>query len=497
MRGRTPPLGPGDVVVITGGARGVTAEVAVALAEAFRPTPPAARPQPGARGRAKTRWLAACRDEAEIKRQLLSARDQRPATPQAIGEQFREIAANREIRRNLGRIEAAGLARSSIARSTSATRRPCATSSPRSATSSGRSGASSTARASWPTGGSRTRPTRSSPGSTTPRSPACTTCSTRSSPTTLEFLVLFSSSTARFGRTGQVAYAAANEVLNKWAQRGGRPAAGAGSSRSTGARGTAAWSTPLRPLFEAEGIALIPPAGRGPAPRRRDPNGDAGPGPVEVVVLADRPAAATPEPARASGGPAAAARTGKLETVFERPVDLDVAADPRSHVIDGQAVLPMALILEWLPRGRCTATRGWSSAGSTTSGCSRGSSCGDREPATVEIAAGKAVRDGRRVPRAGRARGALWPTAARSSTPGARSCSATGTPPGRAGSIDPSSPPALRCRTTRSTAPSCSTARRCRGSSGSRGAASAGSRAGSDRPRRRPTGSTGRSGRAG
>ena len=31
----------------------------------------------------------------------------------------------------------------------------------------------------------------------------------------LKALVLFSSSTARFGRTGQVAYAAANEVLNK------------------------------------------------------------------------------------------------------------------------------------------------------------------------------------------------------------------------------------------------------------------------------------------
>ena len=39
-------------------------------------------------------------------------------------------------------------------------------------------------------------------------------------------LVLFSSSTARFGRTGQVAYAAANEVLNKSpsARRGARPA---------------------------------------------------------------------------------------------------------------------------------------------------------------------------------------------------------------------------------------------------------------------------------
>src|SRR5206468_10644244 len=37
-------------------------------------------------------------------------------------------------------------------------------------------------------------------------------------PEELRALVLFSSSTARFGRTGQVAYAAANEILNKRAQ---------------------------------------------------------------------------------------------------------------------------------------------------------------------------------------------------------------------------------------------------------------------------------------
>ena len=105
-RRRTAPLGRGDVVVITGGARGVTAEVAVALAEAFRPTlvllgrspAPAAEPD----------WLAAApADEAEIKR-ALAARANGQATPQAIGEQFRRLAAKREILRNLGRIEAAG-----------------------------------------------------------------------------------------------------------------------------------------------------------------------------------------------------------------------------------------------------------------------------------------------------------------------------------------------------------------------------------------------------
>ena len=99
------PLGPSDVVVMTGGARGITAEVAVALAEAFRPTivllgrSPAPSREPD--------WLAPLADEAEIKR-ALATRANGHATPQAVGEQFRKVAANREIVRNLRRIEAAG-----------------------------------------------------------------------------------------------------------------------------------------------------------------------------------------------------------------------------------------------------------------------------------------------------------------------------------------------------------------------------------------------------
>ena len=51
--------------------------------------------------------LAACRDEAELKRYLLRGPDRR-RSPQAIGERVRRIMAEREIRRNLARIAAAG-----------------------------------------------------------------------------------------------------------------------------------------------------------------------------------------------------------------------------------------------------------------------------------------------------------------------------------------------------------------------------------------------------
>src|SRR5205807_2166970 len=75
----------------------------------------------------------------------------------------------------------------------------------------------------------------------------------------LKALVLFSSTTARFGRTGQLAYAAANEVLNKTAQVEAR--------RRSGCRVVALnwgpWdggmvTAGLRKLFESEGVGLIP-----------------------------------------------------------------------------------------------------------------------------------------------------------------------------------------------------------------------------------------------
>src|SRR5205823_10904064 len=75
----------------------------------------------------------------------------------------------------------------------------------------------------------------------------------------VRLVVVFSSSTGRFGRAGQVAYAAANEAVNKLAQ--------AQSRRRPGCRVVAVnwgpWdggmvNPALRGMFAAEGIGLIP-----------------------------------------------------------------------------------------------------------------------------------------------------------------------------------------------------------------------------------------------
>ena len=173
----------------------------------------------------------------------------------------------------------------------------------------------------------------------------------------LRVLVLFSSSTARFGRTGQVAYAAANEVLNKWARRGRDPPWLPGRLGQLGTVEGGHGHPWLKPLFEAEGIALIPArAGARYLVAEIEAGVDR---PVEVVVLGGTslPMIPTMTPRHEPPAPAPP-KPPTLSTVFEGPVDVVAIPVLRSHVIDGRPVLPMALILEWLALGPCSGTRG-------------------------------------------------------------------------------------------------------------------------------------------
>jgi NAD(P)-dependent dehydrogenase (short-subunit alcohol dehydrogenase family) len=101
------PLGPDDVIVASGGGRGVTAATMVELARATR-----ARfvllgrspldPEPAV--------CAGAADDVALKRALLddATAHGRTVTPAELGRQVRAILANREIRQTLEQIEAAG-----------------------------------------------------------------------------------------------------------------------------------------------------------------------------------------------------------------------------------------------------------------------------------------------------------------------------------------------------------------------------------------------------
>ena len=95
----------GDLVVVSGGARGVTAEVAVALAESFGPRlvllgrTPVPAPLPD--------WLAEIDDEPRLKHALLERSHERRSL-QEVGDEARRLMAQREVWRQLARIEKAG-----------------------------------------------------------------------------------------------------------------------------------------------------------------------------------------------------------------------------------------------------------------------------------------------------------------------------------------------------------------------------------------------------
>jgi len=150
----------------------------------------------------------------------------------------------------------------------------------------------------------------------------------------LRWLLLFSSSTARLGRKGQVAYGVANEALNKFAQYI--------SSQYPGCHGLAfnwgPWAggmvnDGLKKIFAAEGVATIPlEAGAALVHRAiAYPQSQV----HELMVLARaEPLAARQE----QRNHPLAAFTVSVKTV---PVLLD-------HVIKQRAVVPAALLLEWI-----------------------------------------------------------------------------------------------------------------------------------------------------
>ena len=117
-----------------------------------------------------------------------------------------------------------------------------------------------------------------------------------------------------------------------------------------------------------------------------------GAGPVEVVVLAEPSGPIGYPSARETDTAVPPAAKHKLDTVFRRTVDLDSLPVLASHVIDGHAVLPMAIILEWLAEGAVHRNPGLVVCGLDNLRLFKGVIIGESEEAAVEIRVGKAVR---------------------------------------------------------------------------------------------------------
>jgi acyl transferase domain-containing protein/NAD(P)-dependent dehydrogenase (short-subunit alcohol dehydrogenase family)/acyl carrier protein len=396
------PLGPGDVFLITGGARGVTAEAAVALATASKgmfvltgrtAPPPASEPV----------WIAGIDDPVAMKKAIADQIGGN-ATPKAVADQFARIQSQREIRSTIQRIEAAGGRAAYFPVNVS----------------NGRAVADLLLQIRSKYGpvtvlvhGAGVLADRRIEQLTVDQFEAVYGTKAGGARLLLDLLrnenlkaiVLFGSTTGRLGRVGQLAYACANEVLNKLAQ--------IESKRRPHARvvciNWGPWDggmvTPgLRKMFESEGVGLIPLAEGGQfVVQELTTPGKA----VEVVALGKLRGHSytTPRPGdgRGTGSmqnllpppqvpPPTAAPPFELTVAFERSVD--VASHPvlRSHVLDGRAVLPMAIHLEWLAHAALHGNPGLQFIGIDNLRITSGVQIEAGATATLKALAGRAVK---------------------------------------------------------------------------------------------------------
>ncbi|MFO7578338.1 MAG: SDR family NAD(P)-dependent oxidoreductase [Pelovirga sp.] len=331
-----PLLDPGELVVVSGGARGVTAAVAIALAQRCRPTlvllgrSPLPETEPD--------WLQPLKSAAEIKK-ALHARAGSKLSPRQLQQDCDGIIAAREIRSTLDQILQAGA--TPIYRSVDL-----------------RDGAGVAA---------LMKELQEQYGAIrgvihgagvladklivdkTPEQfrqvydtkvAGCRHLLAAVDAQQLAFLVMFSSSTGRFGRVGQVDYAVANEVLNKIAQHHAQnhPQTRV-LSLNWGPWDGGMVTTALKKVFAREGIDVIELAA----------------GAQYLLDELDNHAAAAVELVISGGGQpsATATATESFQNLYvSNAFDLDLSIEQfpflTSHVIDGKAVLPLAVMVEWL-----------------------------------------------------------------------------------------------------------------------------------------------------
>ena len=327
-----------DVIVVSGGARGVTAEVAIACAIAGSPilillgrsdAPEDEEP-----------WLANCPDEPSIKQAIIKQSSKKLA-PKDLESAYQSIARNRETTLALTRMKQAGStveyhavdirnadAITAVLSQVRATHGPITGIIHGAGVLADRFIADKTPEQFDSVYDTKVAGLR--------------TLLNALETDPLKHIVLFSSSTGRFGRKGQVDYAIANEILNKWAHResANRPDCNV-VSVNWGPWAGGMVTPSLQAVFASEGIGLIGLlAGADYLLRELSQRG-----PIETVILGQ-----------------AQSSTNKTSTAIAptHTFALNIEDYPflKSHVIDAKAVLPVAIYTEWFAHAALHANPG-------------------------------------------------------------------------------------------------------------------------------------------
>ncbi len=326
-------LEPNDAVVVTGGARGVTAQAAYALAQHVKPIfallgrSPEPTPEP--------QWLSALEDESQIKRAILDNQfGGHSVSPMQLEKAFKQHKANREILSTIEKLKNMGA--QAIYRCADVRNADMLFS----IFNEIRSKYGAIKAIIHGAGVLEDRLiTDKTPEQfervfdTKVKGLKNLLDAAKDDP--LKYIVLFSSVSARMGNKGQADYAMANEVLNKTAQQQAflRPDLRV-ISINWGPWNGGMVSSALKREFARQGVELIP-IEAGAMAMVREMSGDRK-NSVEVVIGSgfDMPQiAASPPP---------------LSLAVKREFDIQQLPILRSHILGGKAVVPFALMTEWL-----------------------------------------------------------------------------------------------------------------------------------------------------
>ena len=367
------------LVVVTGGARGVTAECAYAMAVTrgcsllLLGRTPEPQPEPD--------WLEGLRSEAEIKKELAS-RSTGGASPRVIGEKCRQILADREVRDNLVKIRNLGVTvfyHAADIRDAGSVREAIQDVVQKAGPITGiihGAGVLADAMIEDKTLEQFQKVYQTKVlGIQNILSQVDGSC--------LKFICLFSSTTARFGRPGQVDYSMSNEVLNKLAQSFARrhPSCRV-VSFNWGPWDGGMVHEGLKKIFQKEGIGLIPLKQGASLLVSEIQNQSAD---VEISVL--RTGSQVPTESENT----AVNKLQGYQESFERKLDLEGHPFLEHHVFDGRPVLPMAVILEWLAHAAIHQHPGYQFAGCEDFRILHGVICDQQESWNLRFNCGEPV----------------------------------------------------------------------------------------------------------
>jgi len=326
-------LNNGDVVVVTGGARGITASAVQALAKHTdatlillgRSPDPSSSPEP--------KWLETLDEEAIIKKAILENElDTQNASPIMLEKAYKKHMANREISRNLEKLRQNG---TSAFYFSADIRKPEQLNRVLDDVRSAHGPIKGIIH------GAGVLDDRLIKDKTINQFERVFDTKVKGLFTLLEstkndnlrYLVLFSSIAARIGNRGQVDYAMANEVLNKIARKESllRPDCRV-VSINWGPWDGGMVTPSLKREFKKNKIELIP-RDAGSMCMLYEMMGDKN-YPTEIVV----------------GGNIIPDKE-KLSLTFKREIDVKQYPVLESHILDGSPVVPFALMAEWLGHG--------------------------------------------------------------------------------------------------------------------------------------------------